>query len=106
MIYRSPEPTIEVPDVSLVDHVLARAREFGDKVALVDATSGERLTYRELVEGVDAGSGALARLGVRPGQVVAVMSHNQPRYPLAVYAALAIGAAVTPINPVLTTGEL
>ncbi|MFC4463772.1 AMP-binding protein [Streptomyces xiangluensis] len=106
MIYRSPEPTIEVPDVSLADHVLARAREFGDKVALVDATSGERLTYRELVEGVEAGSGALARLGVRPGQVVAVMSHNQPRYPLAVYAALAIGAAVTPINPVLTTGEL
>ncbi|MEO6088683.1 MAG: hypothetical protein ABIQ18_36790 [Umezawaea sp.] len=34
------------------------------------------------------------------------MSHNQPRYPLAVHAALAVGAAVTSINPVLTTGEL
>lgn len=106
MIYRSPEPEIEVPGVPLADHVLARARELGDKVALIDATSGERLTYRELVEGVDAASGALARLGVGPGHVVALMSHNQPRYPIAVYAALAAGAAVTPINPALTTGEL
>ena len=106
MIYHSPEPEIWVPDVPLVDHVLARAREFGDKVALVDAMSSERLTYRELVEGVEAASGALARLGVRPGQVVAVMSHNQPRYPVAVHAALAAGAAVTPVNPVLTAGEL
>lgn len=106
MIYRSSKPEIEIPDVSFVDHVLGRARGHGDKVALVDAASGERLTYRELVEGVDAAAGALARLGVRPGQVVAVMSHNQPRFPLALHAALAAGAAVTPLNPVLTTGEL
>lgn len=106
MIFRSPEPDIQIPDLAFADHVLARARAFGDKVALVDATTGERLTYRELADGVDAASGALARLGLRPGQVVAVLSHNQPRYPVAVHAALAAGATVTPINPVLTTGEM
>jgi acyl-CoA synthetase (AMP-forming)/AMP-acid ligase II len=34
------------------------------------------------------------------------MSHNQPRYPIALYAALRAGAAVTLVNPMLTTGEV
>lgn len=106
MIYRSPDADIQIPHADLAGYVLGAARGRGTKVALVDAESGEQLTYRELIDGVDAAAGALARLGVRPGQVVAVMSHNQPRYALAVYAALAAGAAVTPVNPLLTAGEM
>lgn len=106
MIYRSTIPDVEIPDVTLFDHVLGRAREHGDKVAVVDATSGEQITYRELADAVDAAAAGLAATGVRPGDVVAVMSHNQPRFPIALYAALRAGAAVTPVNPMLTTGEL
>jgi len=106
MIYRSTQPDIEIPDVSLTDHVLGRARELGDRVALADAVSGERLTYRELADGVETAAAGLARLGVGPGTVVALISHNQPRFALALHAALAAGAAVTPVNPVLTVDEL
>ncbi|WP_433297326.1 AMP-binding protein [Pseudonocardia sp. CA-142604] len=38
--------------------------------------------------------------------MVALISHNQPRYALGLFAALAAGAAVTPMNPALTTDEL
>jgi acyl-CoA synthetase (AMP-forming)/AMP-acid ligase II len=106
MIYRSPAPDVDIPHVTLVEHVLGSARSRGDKVALVDASSGERLTYRELADGAAAGAAGLARLGVRRGDVVAVMSHNQPRYALAVYAVLSAGAVITPVNPALTTDEL
>lgn len=106
MIYRSSEPGVEIPDVTVSQYVLARASGLGDKAALIDAASGERLTYRELADGVAAASGALAALGVRPTQVVAVLSHNQPRYPLAVHAVLAAGATVTPMNPMQTAEEL
>ncbi|EIV92846.1 AMP-binding protein [Frankia sp. QA3] len=106
MIYRSSLADIEIPRGSLTGHVLGRAREHGDKVALVDATTGERLTYRELADGVDSVAGALAGLGAGPGSVVAIASHNQPSYATALFGALATGATVSPVNPVLTIDEL
>ena len=106
MIYRSPLPDVTVPDVTLVDHVLGRARDLGDKVALVDGTTGERLTYAALAEGASRAAGGLAGLGVGAGDVVGVVSHNQPRYALAVYGVLWAGAVVTPANPALTVDEL
>ena len=106
MIYRSIYPDVEVPAALLTDHVPGKAREHGDKVALVDAVSGESLSYRELADGVDAAAGALARLGVGSGQVVALVSHNQPRVALAAHTVLAAGAALSPSNPLLTSAEL
>ena len=106
-IYRSPVPDIEIPDVTLTEYVLSGARERGDKVAFADAITGEQLTFREIADGVDAAAGSLvARFGTSPGQVVGLVSHNQPRYALALHAALAAGATVTPMNPVLTVDEL
>ena len=104
MIYRSPYPDVDVPDVTLVEHVLGPGH--GDRTALVDGVTGERLTYAQLAEEVSAAAASLAALGVGVGDVVAVLSHNQPRYAVAVYAALSVGAAVAPANPALTTGEL
>lgn len=106
MIYRSPLPDIEIPEVTLTELVLGAARKFGDKVALVDGTTGEGLTYTELAEAAEAGAAGLYRAGVRPGDVVALMSHNQPAYAVAVHAVIAAGATVTPVNPVLTHREV
>lgn len=106
MIYRSPLPAVAIPEVTLTEHVLGRAAEFGSRTALIDGQTGERLSYAELAGAVTAGSAGLAELGVRPGDVVALMSHNQPWYAVALHAALAAGAAVTPLNPVFTPGEI
>jgi acyl-CoA synthetase (AMP-forming)/AMP-acid ligase II len=51
-------------------------------------------------------AGGLARLGVRPGDVVALISHNQPRYAVAVHGIMAAGATVTPVNPAFTAEEI
>lgn len=106
MLYRSPLPDIEIPDVTLTEYVIGGAARYGDKLALVDGRTGETLTYKELRSAVYAHAAGLAALGVGPGDVVALMSHNQPRYPVALHAVIATGAAVTPINPVLTVPEV
>jgi acyl-CoA synthetase (AMP-forming)/AMP-acid ligase II len=104
MIHRSARSDVDVPATTLTEHLLDRAH--GDRVALVDAATGERMTYRELADGVDAAAGGLAALGVGPGDVVALISHNQPKFVLALHAALAAGATVTPVNPALTREEI
>jgi acyl-CoA synthetase (AMP-forming)/AMP-acid ligase II len=105
VIHRSRPPDIEVPDVTLTQHVLGGAA--GDeRTALVTADGTERLSYAELVTAVDAVAGALAALGVRPGDVVALVSHNQPRFAVALHGIAAAGATVTPVNPAFTADEI
>ncbi|MEU0466186.1 AMP-binding protein [Amycolatopsis sp. NPDC006131] len=106
MIHRSPLPDVEIPDVTLTEFVIGGAARFGDATALVDGRTGESLTYAELRSAVTAGAAGLAAHGVGPGDVVALMSHNQPSFVVALHAAIAAGAAVTPINPALTPGEI
>ncbi|GAB2966717.1 AMP-binding protein [Amycolatopsis acidiphila] len=106
MLHRSPLPDIEIPDVTLTEYVIGGARRYGDKPALVDGRTGESITYAELRSSVYATAAGLAARGVGPGDVVALMSHNQPRYAVALHAVIATGAAVTPVNPVLTVPEV
>ncbi|MFC6064056.1 AMP-binding protein [Streptomyces ochraceiscleroticus] len=106
MIYRSRVSGLRIPRTHLSDHVLADARLRGQKEAVIDAATGEVLTYQDLVRDADRGAAALAAAGVLPGDVVAVMSHNQPRFAVAVHATLRAGAAVSPLNPALTVGEI
>lgn len=106
VIYRSTQHDVEIPDVTLTEHVLAGAERHGDKAALINAESGETLTYRQLAAQVASVAGALAAANVQPGDVVAVVSHNQPLYAVALHGAMAAGATVTPISPVLTPGEI
>lgn len=106
MIYRSAVPDVEIPDVTLVEHVFGPARDRPDKVALVDASSGDKLTYGQLVNGALSAATGLAELGIEIGDVVALISHNQPVFAVAAYAVMAAGAVITPMNPALTVGEM
>ncbi|MEH0628415.1 AMP-binding protein [Streptomyces stelliscabiei] len=106
MIYRSPLSGLQIPNAFLSEHVLAGAATRADKAALIDASTGESVTYAELVRAADCGAEGLAGAGIAPGDVVAVMSHNQPRFAVAVHAVLRAGAVVSPLNPVLTVEEI
>jgi acyl-CoA synthetase (AMP-forming)/AMP-acid ligase II len=106
MIHRGRPVDIDVPAVTLTEYVLGREPTDGDdRVALVDADRTERITYAELGTAVAAVAGGLAALGVRPGDVVALVAHNQPQYAVAVHGIVAAGAAVTPVNPAFTAAE-
>ncbi|HEX7302261.1 AMP-binding protein [Lentzea sp.] len=108
MIYRSPLPAVAVPEATVPEHVLERARH-NDKVALVDAVTGEALTYAELAEQVGRTAKGLARQGIGPGDTVAIASANRPRFAVGLHAVLTAGAAVALLNPVLPprdTGRL
>lgn len=105
-MYESPVTGLPIPDTTLTAHVLAGAHARGDRTALIDASTGERLSYAELARAVVVGARQLVHAGVRSGDVVALVSQNQPRYPVALHAVLTAGGAVAPLNPNLTVEEL
>jgi long-chain acyl-CoA synthetase len=80
------------------------ASQWPDRDALV--FYGRGITYRELSDAIDRLSCALAALGVRKGDRVAIYLVNSPQFVIAYFAALKCGAAVTSISPLYTSHEV
>jgi 4-coumarate--CoA ligase len=106
MIHRSPLPDVEIPEVPLVDYMLARADELGDKPALVDGPSGRVLTYAGLLQAVRALAGGLVARGFAPGDCLAVLAPNLPEYAVVFHGVAYAGGVVTTINPTYTAHEV
>src|SRR5260370_39123090 len=63
-------------------------------------------TDAELNEAAGRMSALLAARGVDPGDRVGIMRRNVPAFPIAFYGALAAGAVVVPMNPLLKSREV
>jgi len=92
-------PAISVPE--LFDQVV---KKYGNKTALI--FYGKKISYVKLKELADRFAAALADLGVKKGDTVALYLLNCPQYVIAYFAALKIGAKVTPVSPVYTSHEI
>jgi long-chain acyl-CoA synthetase len=64
------------------------------------------LSYAQLREAAGRMSALLASSGVQPGDRVGLMLPNVPAFPIAFYGALAAGAVVVPMNPLLKSREV
>lgn len=84
--------------------VLAASRLHGDKVFLV--YGDERIDFDTFHRAVAATAIALKDRGIAKGDRVAIIMRNLPEWPVAFYAAAAIGAIVTPLNAWCTGDEL
>jgi len=67
---------------------------------------GRKFSFAELAQMVDVFAAALAGIGVRSGDRVAIILPNLPQYVIAHYAILKIGAIVVPTNPLYVEREL
>src|SRR5215475_7628631 len=89
----------------ILKHALRRAvRYFPDNPATI--FDGRKQSYRELWMRARALSKALAGLGVRRGDRVAIYLLNSPQFLEVVYACFEIGAVVVPLNTRLAADEL
>jgi long-chain acyl-CoA synthetase len=86
---------------SLLRHAAA---DHPDRVAL--RMDDLTLTYAQLHEAAGRTSALLAARGVQPGDRVGIMLPNVPAFPIAFYGALAAGAVVVPMNPLLKSREV
>ena len=106
MIYRSPEPDIEIPDATLTKHVLGEAAARGDRPAIIEGAGGEVTTYAELAARVDAVAALLQSKGIGKGDVVGLVGPNSAGWAIAYHAILRAGAVVTPMYALLTPEEI
>jgi acyl-CoA synthetase (AMP-forming)/AMP-acid ligase II len=107
MSFASPFPPVEIPTTSLYDYLFGDlAAEDADRVALVDAKSGQQTTFREMLAGIDAFAGALAARGIGVGDVVGLLAPNSPAFAIAFHGVLRAGATATTINALFTAKDI
>lgn len=95
---------IETPTDSLVELFETAVAGGGDSPAMT--FFGKQTTYRKLGEQVAAVAEGLRKLGVKPGDRIAIVLPNCPQHVVAFYAAMRIGAIVVEHNPLYTAREL
>ncbi|NHC45154.1 long-chain-fatty-acid--CoA ligase [Motilibacter aurantiacus] len=90
------QPLSALLDRAVTGHAASTALDF----------MGATTTYAQLGRQVAQAAEALRRLGVRPGDRVALALPNCPQHVVAFYAVLRLGAVVVEHNPLYTADEL
>ena len=106
MILRSRFPDIEIPDVSLTEHVFEHVGQFLDHPALIEGPTGRIVTYRALLDLIGRVSAALSARGFVKGSTLCLYSPNVPEYAAVFFGVARIGAINTTANPMYGVKEL
>jgi long-chain acyl-CoA synthetase len=95
---------IDCPEVPLSELLAKTAREFPEYTATV--YFDKAMTYRELNNFADKFATALAALGVRKGDKVAIFLPNMPQFIISYYGIIKAGAIETAISPLYKEREI
>ncbi|MEM7140001.1 MAG: AMP-binding protein [Actinomycetota bacterium] len=105
IIHTSPLPDVEIPEVPVTAHVLRRAAETPDAIAITDGASST-YTFGALHDAVHRMAGGLAARGFGPGDTLGIMAPNVPEYAIVFHAVAVAGGTITTINPTYGAGEV
>jgi len=95
---------LDVPPGSLSDLITASVADYPEHTAL--EFFGRETSYAALGSQIDHAAEGLRRLGVKPGDRVALILPNCPQHVVAFYAILRVGGIVVEHNPLYTPREL
>lgn len=106
MLYTSPLPSVEIPNVPITEFVLRRVDEHPDRPALIDGTTGRTYSFADLRDVIHRLAGGLSARGFGPGSTLALMAPNLPEYAIIFHAVAVTGGVVTTVNPTYGAEEI
>ncbi len=102
--YKKNERNIEVPNVSLYEHLKEKNKDNMDSIAI--NYFNKKMTYRYFFGEINLCARALRSQGIRPGDVVTICMANTPEAIIAFYAVNKIGAIANMIHPLSAEEEI
>ncbi|EDV53905.1 4-coumarate--CoA ligase 1 [Drosophila erecta] len=107
IVYGGPLTEREAQDCrSLGQYILDKYKSFGDQTVLVDAVNGVEYTASFMHKSIVRLACILQKLGVKQNDVVGLSSENSVNFALAMFAGLAVGATVAPLNVTYSEREV
>ncbi|XP_071698557.1 probable CoA ligase CCL7 [Rutidosis leptorrhynchoides] len=94
-------------NTSMVSFLFRNVSSYPNKPALIEADTGETITFFDFKKAVAKFSHALnTQLDITKNDVVLLFSPNSIHYPICVFSIIALGAIITTMNPQYKVGEL
>ncbi|GGF59071.1 AMP-binding protein [Alteromonas lipolytica] len=93
--------TLSSPERTVVEYLRASASQWPDRVMLADRVMTDdwrKITYAEAMSQVNSVAQSLLNRGIGKGDVVAIIAPNSIEQAIIMFAALTVGAAVSPIS--------
>ncbi|KAF3787514.1 4-coumarate--CoA ligase-like 5 [Nymphaea thermarum] len=106
IFYSKRKPVAFPVDDQLDVATFISSRAHSGKIALIDAETGEQITYPQLWSMVHSLADGLSSVGVRQGDVVLILSPNSIHFPIVFLAVMSLGAILTTTNPINTAAEI
>jgi len=95
---------IEVPKKTIIQAIDEGVEKWGKKDAII--FYGKKMTHKEIRDLSLRFATALHDLGVKKGDIVAILLPNCPQFPIAYYGILRLGATATTLSPLYTPREI
>ena len=95
-----------VPSLTVPQFIRKRALRHPTAVAMIDASSGNEVTYGALDHLIGRCAAGLSAQGFEAGDTLLMCSPNSPKWVIAALGAMAAGGRVSGANPSCTAGEL
>lgn len=102
--YGDVPPSLSYPEVTLYEALASSARRTPEATAY--DFLGVTASYAELIASVDHCAGALAALGLGPGERITISMPTSPQGVIPFYAAAKLGAVASMIHPLSAPGEV
>ncbi|XP_010477287.1 PREDICTED: 4-coumarate--CoA ligase-like 5 isoform X2 [Camelina sativa] len=101
---RTPIPLPPNPSLDVTTFISSQAHR--GRIAFIDASTGNNLTFSELWRAVECVADCLYEMGIRKGHVVLLLSPNSILFPVVCLSVMSLGAIITTTNPLNTSGEI
>lgn len=106
-IFKSRLPPIQIPNhLPLHTYCFQNLPEIGDRPCLIVGSTGKIHTFAETHLLCRKTAAGLSNLGVRKGDAIMLLLHNNAEFAFSFFAASMIGAVVTTANPYYTSPEI
>ena len=99
-------PSVAIPQAYNAAHDLfSRHATRGQKIAFIDAASGDQITFRELEDQAHQFANALRSLGFAPESRVLLAMLDTPQWPVVFLGCILAGVVPVAVNTLLTTAD-
>ncbi|KAG7401157.1 hypothetical protein PHYBOEH_002715 [Phytophthora boehmeriae] len=106
IVHDSPHPSVDIPNKTIWEIVGDQLSVHRHKAAFIDGITHEKVTFGEIYERARNFAVALAKDGVKKGDVVILHSFNCLDYPMAILALTSLGAVCSPASHLFLPDEL
>lgn len=105
-IIPSPYGQATYPEMTIYEHVWKDMQDYSEMIALECGITGRSYTYAKTRDCCNYVARSMLSMGLKPGDVVAIVMPNLPEQAIAFLGCLEAGIVVTTVNPIYTAEEI